>query len=202
MEWWLRLLEADNERDMVSLEFKQGDGILITFHHFKEVRGSPIYCLLKVIVPWEEVLCVSECSSNQHCCVACTYIAYVHLMGGAYGRTGKKRAQIWCFFFVFSRKLPTRVTSLAVKVMYLTYWNILQNTVHFSYFWELNLNLHQDLSKCTVCKNVFPIQQYQNVHHMVMVVLYRLHASRIVVLSVSWPHSELYYVLWSAASEI
>ena len=36
------VLEADGERDLISLEFKQGDGTLITFvADFKQVRGAP-----------------------------------------------------------------------------------------------------------------------------------------------------------------
>lgn len=35
------VLEADNERDSISLEFKQGDGTLVTFvADFKQVRGG------------------------------------------------------------------------------------------------------------------------------------------------------------------
>lgn len=35
------ILEADSERDSISLEFKQGDGTLITFvADFKQVRGG------------------------------------------------------------------------------------------------------------------------------------------------------------------
>lgn len=38
------VLEADSERDTISLEFKQGDGALITFlADFKQVRGAPVY---------------------------------------------------------------------------------------------------------------------------------------------------------------
>lgn len=38
------VLEADSERDSISLEFKQGDGTLITFvADFKQVRGGPVY---------------------------------------------------------------------------------------------------------------------------------------------------------------
>lgn len=36
------VLEADSERDSISLEFKQGDGTLVTFvADFKQVRGGP-----------------------------------------------------------------------------------------------------------------------------------------------------------------
>ena len=35
------VLEADSERDSISLEFKQGDGTLVTFvADFKQVRGG------------------------------------------------------------------------------------------------------------------------------------------------------------------
>ena len=38
------VLEADNERDSISLEFKQGDGTLITFvADFKQVRAAGVY---------------------------------------------------------------------------------------------------------------------------------------------------------------
>lgn len=38
------VLEADIERDLISVEFKQGDGALITFvADFKQVRGGPVY---------------------------------------------------------------------------------------------------------------------------------------------------------------
>lgn len=38
------VLEADSEKDSISLEFKQGDGTLITFVvDFKRVRGCPAY---------------------------------------------------------------------------------------------------------------------------------------------------------------
>ena len=36
------VLELDNERQAISREFKQKDGTL---------RGGPVYCLLKVVVP-------------------------------------------------------------------------------------------------------------------------------------------------------
>ena len=40
------VLEADNEKDSISLEFKQGDGALITFlADFKQVRGGAVYRL-------------------------------------------------------------------------------------------------------------------------------------------------------------
>lgn len=43
------VLEADSEKDAISLEFKQGDGTLITFvADFKQVRGGgggPVYPL-------------------------------------------------------------------------------------------------------------------------------------------------------------
>lgn len=38
------VLEADSERDAISLEFKQGDGTLVTFvADFKQVRAGPVY---------------------------------------------------------------------------------------------------------------------------------------------------------------
>lgn len=38
------VLEADSEKDSISLEFKQGDGTLITFvADFKQVRGGLVY---------------------------------------------------------------------------------------------------------------------------------------------------------------
>ena len=40
------VLEADSERDAISLEFKQGDGALITFvADFKQVRTIVVLCI-------------------------------------------------------------------------------------------------------------------------------------------------------------
>lgn len=47
------VLEADSDRDSISLEFKQGDGTLITFlADFKQVRGAAavlFYCGISLI---------------------------------------------------------------------------------------------------------------------------------------------------------
>lgn len=48
------VLEADSERDAISLEFKQGDGTLITFvADFKQVRGSSVERHQSLVMPCE-----------------------------------------------------------------------------------------------------------------------------------------------------
>lgn len=44
------VFEVDNERDAISLEFKQGDGTLIIFvADFKPMRSGPVYYLGNVM---------------------------------------------------------------------------------------------------------------------------------------------------------
>lgn len=51
------VLEADSERDSISLEFKQGDGTLITFvADFKQVRDGPVYRFNSSVVPSGDVV--------------------------------------------------------------------------------------------------------------------------------------------------
>lgn len=85
------VLEADSEKDLISLEFKQGDGTLITFvADFKQVRGGSCSCVyrfnLNAIVPLGDV------SPSPH---TYTHLAYLLVLTQGVVGGGMRPGRCW-----------------------------------------------------------------------------------------------------------